>query len=124
LREIHRVLQPGGTLVLSVPHKWWIFETHGANLPILPWNRVPFFSWLPKAIHGRYARARIYTRGEILRLLGRHGFNVQESAYLMAPMDVIKVDWLAKALRGTVFRGACTRNPFLSPSVFVRAQRR
>src|SRR5205085_11664726 len=25
LREIHRVLAPGATLVLSVPHKWWIF---------------------------------------------------------------------------------------------------
>ena len=124
LREIHRVLTPGGTLVLSVPHKWWIFETHGANLPLLPWNRVPFFSWLPTPIHSRFARARIYTRGNIVSLIREHGFEVEETRYLMAPMDVIKVEWLAKLLRRTIFRGATTSNPFLSPSVFVKARRR
>ncbi|RMD95949.1 MAG: class I SAM-dependent methyltransferase, partial [Calditrichaeota bacterium] len=43
LQELYRVLKPGGQLILSVPNKWWIFETHGAYLPLLPWNRVPFF---------------------------------------------------------------------------------
>jgi ubiquinone/menaquinone biosynthesis C-methylase UbiE len=123
LREIHRVLAPGGTAILSVPHKWWIFETHGANLPLLPWNRVPFFSWLPEAVHSRYARARIYTRGRIVSLLRAHGFEAVDTRYLMAPMDVVKIDWLAELLRGTIFKGATTTNPFLSPSVFVRARR-
>jgi len=41
-------LKIGGVAAISVPNKWWIFETHGAKLPLLPWNRVPFFSWLPK----------------------------------------------------------------------------
>jgi len=41
-------LKSGGLAAFSVPNKWWIFETHGARLPLLPWNRVPFFSWLPK----------------------------------------------------------------------------
>ena len=41
LAEFRRLLNPGGRLVLTVPNKWWIFETHGADLPLLPWNRVP-----------------------------------------------------------------------------------
>lgn len=123
LHEIHRVLAPGGTLVLSVPHKWWIFETHGARLPLLPWNRVPFFSWLPAPLHRRWARARIYTRGGIVGLVRRAGFEVESSSYLTAPMDAARPAWLAAALRRTVFAGATTAIPFLSPSVFVRARR-
>lgn len=29
LRDIHRVLKPGGEIVISVPNKGWIFGTHG-----------------------------------------------------------------------------------------------
>ncbi|HMK38177.1 MAG TPA: class I SAM-dependent methyltransferase, partial [Bacteroidota bacterium] len=62
LAEIRRVLKPGGEFLLTVPNKSWIFETHGAALPLLPWNRVPFFSWLPDPVHRRFAHARIYRK--------------------------------------------------------------
>ena len=65
-------LKDDGILAITVPNKWWIFETHGANLPLLPWNRVPFFSWLPKFIHERFANARIYTKKRIKKLLENH----------------------------------------------------
>lgn len=123
LKELHRVLKPGGILAMSVPNRWWIFETHGAELPLLPWNRVPFFSWLPKAIHDRWARARIYRRREIVRLLGSHGFEVQASAYITAPMDVVKQREIQRFLRRTLFRGDTTRLPFMSTAVLVIARR-
>jgi len=123
LTEMHRVLKPGGELVMSVPNKGWVFETHGAYLPLLPWNRVPFFSWLPRAIHSRYAKARIYRRKEIVRLLESHSFEVLGSQYMMAPMDVVRIPWLKRALRRLVFGRDTTRWTFLSTVVLVHARK-
>ena len=123
LEEIRRVLRPGGTLLLSVPNKWWVFETHGARLPLLHWNRVPFFSWLPGPLHRRWARARIYTRGGIEALLRRNGFTIEATRYLSAPMDAARPPVLARALRATLFRGPGTRWPMLSTSIFLLARR-
>jgi len=36
LAEFHRLLKPGGRLLLTVPNRWWVFETHAADLPLLP----------------------------------------------------------------------------------------
>jgi SAM-dependent methyltransferase len=123
LSEMYRVLSPGGRLIISVPNRWWIFETHGADLPLLPWNRVPFFSWLPKSIHDRYARARIYSRSEIVRKIEDRGFDIEATQYITAPMDVVKVGWIQDSLRNTVFKGDRTRVPFLSTAVLVIARK-
>lgn len=123
LSEIFRILRPGGVLAMSVPNRWWIFETHGAELPLLPWNRVPLFSWLPKPVHDRWARARIYRQREILQLLGEHGFEVQTSARITAPMDVVGSAWLRGALRSTLFASDTTRLPFLSTAILAIAHK-
>ncbi len=124
LSELRRVLKPGGTLAMSVPNRWWIFETHGAALPLFPWNRVPFFSWLPKPLHDRWARARIYSRREIVRKLTAAGFDVRVAAYVTAPMDVVKHPRVRQFLRRVLFRNDRTRVPFLSTAVLAIAARR
>jgi SAM-dependent methyltransferase len=98
-------VKKGALCAFTVPNKWWIFETHGAKLPLLPWNRVPFFSWLPTFIHEKYANARIYTRSRT------------------APMDVVKWPPLRNFLRKYVFKNDTTRNPFLAVSIFVTAKK-
>ena len=123
LREVMRVLKPSGDFVISVPNKWWVFETHGARLPYLPWNRLPFFSWLPNAIHRRYARARIYRKRDIIKLLKAHGFRIMQSGYMTAPMDVVKSKTIQTLLRRTVFRGDQTRLPALATEVFVHCRK-
>ncbi|HUQ66159.1 MAG TPA: class I SAM-dependent methyltransferase [Flavitalea sp.] len=119
----YNVLKDGGMAAITVPNKWWIFETHGARLPLLTWNRVPFFSWLPKAIHERYANARIYTAERIVKLLEKHKFTVIDHCYITAPMDVLKEGALKRFLVNTVFRGDRTKIPLLSTSIFVIAQK-
>jgi ubiquinone/menaquinone biosynthesis C-methylase UbiE len=123
LREIWRVLKLGGTIILSVPHRWWIFETHGAILPLLPWNRVPFFSWLPKRLHDRWARARNYTHGEIAQILQHSGFCEIRTRLLTAPMDVVKVKQIQGLLRSTLFCGDTTRVPALASNIFAYAKK-
>ena len=121
LSEIHRVLKPGGSLILSVPNKWWIFETHGARLPLLPWNRIPFVSWLPAPLHRRIARARIYRRRQIIRLLQKAHFDVQGTTFVTAPLDVITLEPVKRLLRRVLFRNDETSNPFLATAIMVVA---
>jgi ubiquinone/menaquinone biosynthesis C-methylase UbiE len=123
LKEILRVLKPGGTIILSVPHRWWIFETHGASLPLLPWHRVPFFSWLPKNVHDRWARARIYTQKEISEILDSVGFEDVRTVLLTAPMDVVKNRSIQKLLRRTIFSRDISTLPFLASNIFACAKR-
>lgn len=123
LEELQRVLKPGARLAMSVPNRWWVFETHGAALPLLKWNRVPFFSWLPKPLHDRWARARIYSRGEIIRKLRAAGFVIDSAVYITAPMDVVSSAAVQRLLRRTIFRGDHTTIPFLSTAVLVFATR-
>jgi len=124
VRIYHDILNEGGLAAISVPNKWWIFETHGARLPVLPWNRVPFFSWLPTRIHERYARARIYTKKRIRDILTSAGFEILQISYITAPMDVLPEGWLKGLLTRTVFRKDTTAIPFLATSIFVVARRR
>jgi 2-polyprenyl-3-methyl-5-hydroxy-6-metoxy-1,4-benzoquinol methylase len=122
LSEIHRVLKPSGRIILSVPNKAWLFETHGAYLPLLAWNRVPFFSWLPRRIHRQFAKARIYRRREVVDLLQRHSFRIKSAQYLTAPLEPLH-GWLGSMLRATLFRGDSTRIPWLATAIIVHADR-
>ena len=123
LAEMRRILRPRGKLIISVPNRWWIFETHGADLPLLPWNRVPLVSWWPKKLHDRWARARIYRRREIERLLVQAGFSIDESFRMTAPMDMIPWRPLRHLVRSILFRSDRAPFPFQATEIVVAATR-
>lgn len=122
--KLYEILKPGGKLAITVPHKWWIFETHGAKLPLLPWNRVPFFSFLPRPLHERWSNARIYTKKRIVKLLEKHGFEIKEAKLMTAPLDVLKESKFKRWMLKNVFKGPLTKNPFLATNVFVWAEKK
>jgi len=124
VKKIADLLKPGGKAVFTVPNKWWIFETHGASLPLLPWNRVPFFSWLPSFIHKRYANARIYTKHKIKNVLTEAGLTVTDTKYITAPLDVLKDGKFKSFMQKFIFRGDTTRIPFLATSIMVTAEKK
>lgn len=119
----YEALKPGGLAAITVPNKWWIFETHGAKLPLLPWNRVPFFSWLPRRIHEKYANARIYTKKRIGTLLEKHGFEILSMKYVTAPMDVLPKGKFKNFVIRNFFNTDITGFPFKSTSIFIVARR-
>ncbi|MEJ2617294.1 MAG: class I SAM-dependent methyltransferase, partial [Ignavibacteriaceae bacterium] len=123
VKAYHDLLKDDGLAAITVPNKWWIFETHGASLPLLPWNRVPFFSWLPRIIHERFANARIYTKKRIIKLLEGAGFKIKRVEYITAPLDVLKESSLKSFLLKNIFKGDTTKIPFLATSIFIVAEK-
>jgi len=123
LAEMRRLLRPGGRLVLTVPNRWWVFETHGADLPLLPWNRVPLVSWWPRRLHDRWARARIYRRRDIVRLVAAAGFEVNTALRMTAPLDMISWEPLRRLARATLFAPDRTAVPILATEILVAAER-
>ncbi len=123
LREIYRTLKDDGEFIISVPNKGWVFETHGAHLPLLPWHRVPFFSWLPYSIHDRFAKARIYRKRDIVRLLSDHSFIVNSADYITAPLDAVKIKRLKELLRRIIFRYDITNFSILSTAILIHCRK-
>ncbi len=117
-------LKDDGLLAITVPNKWWIFETHGAKLPFLKWNRVPFFSWLPRSIHEKYANARIYTKKRIIKLLEKYGFEIIDVKYVTAPMDVLPEGKIKDFLINKIFFSDTTKIPFKATSIMVVAKKK
>jgi len=100
LAEMRRILRPAGKLIITVPNRWWIFETHGADLPLLPWNRVPLVSWWPKRL-----------------------FTIDVSFRMTAPMDMIPWEPLRRLVRTTMFRPDRAVTPFQATEIVVAATR-
>jgi SAM-dependent methyltransferase len=126
LAELRRVLRPDARMTLSVPNKWYPMETHGFHWrpTWVTWNRVPLLSWLPDPVHSRYAKARIYTRRRILRLLDDAGFDVLHTQYLMPPLDKIRRPALRTALRAVAAGLARTPLRVLGVAHVITVRRR
>lgn len=78
LKEIGRVLGPGGLLYLAVPNRWTFVEPH---------FRLAFLSWLPRPFRSPYVRlfgrgehydCEPPSRSEMVRLFRRAGYSFED----------------------------------------------
>ena len=104
LREAKKVLKKGGLLLLTVPNRFYPFETHGmkigcVEIPNMFGIGIPFLSWMPSFVRERVEMAKIYMQKQLLNLLHEQGFKPLKVEYMMPPLDKLKHRNLAAALR-------------------------
>ena len=92
LREVARVLRPGGTCVLYAPNRLYPFETHG-----IYWRgryifgNIPLVNWLPDVFRNRLVpHARAYRHGDWERLIAGSTLRIVDHGYVYPGFDNIE----------------------------------
>jgi ubiquinone/menaquinone biosynthesis C-methylase UbiE len=107
LSEVHRVLRPGGHLLVTGPNRFFPLESHGflfrgrRHPPIA----FPFLPWIPP-LHRRMSDARSFTVTALRRVVEPHGFRLRAHTRLMPPFDRSR---MGKKIRG--FTDSLERTP-------------
>ena len=100
LREVARVLAPGGTCVIFAPNRLFPFETHGVYLPTLQslisshaarrfvFGNIPLVNWLPRPLRDRLVpHARVYTQRTLDEVLRGSGLRVVTRDFVFPGFD-------------------------------------
>lgn len=92
LREIHRVLRPGGKFLLFCPNRLFPFETHGLMIRGVMRMWIPALHYFPGSVRRVFKIepvARDYWPYEISRILQCHGFHVKQQTFLQQTFENI-----------------------------------
>ena len=94
LREMHRLLRPGGALLVFSPNRLHPFETHGVHA-LTSGRRIshttPFIPWIPLSVGRRFFRywARNYWPTELRALVRASGFRIARRGFLWPTFENI-----------------------------------
>src|SRR3972149_3573205 len=91
LLEINRILKPNGCLYMTVPNKYFPFETHMVNIGQLTLNGkyIPFLSMV-NFIHKKIGTARRFSQKDIYGIASHYGFEIVGMKHMMPPFDYWK----------------------------------
>jgi SAM-dependent methyltransferase len=135
LREIFRVLKPGGVLVIFSPNRLYPFETHGlvwrSSGKGIPPLRTFLIPYLPVRLGRRVFDypARNYFPSELRRMTRETGFDIVRTGYLWQTFEDIsgrQPRWMRslrpglRALSGLLERTPLVRSLGVSQVLFLR----
>jgi SAM-dependent methyltransferase len=104
VREMARVLRPGGRAVIFAPNRGYPFETHG-----IYWRgkyhfgNIPFVNYLPRSLRNRLVpHVRAYSRRDLLTLVAGLPLRVVEGTVIFGAYDnlIARFGLLGRFLRG------------------------
>ena len=115
LKEVNRILRKKGLLLITVPNKFYPFETHGLKINSVVVKNllgigIPFLSWIPSFLRKYFENARIYNVKGLVNLLCENGFRPLIIDYMMPPLDNISGNMFGEILRK--FLSKIERSPF------------
>ncbi len=106
MREIVRVLRPGGRLTLFVPNRGYPFETHGIYWKgQYRFGNIPLVNYLPRSLRNRLApHVRVYTSRDLAKLIEGLPVKVISRTIVFGAYDniIARRPALGKALRSVL----------------------
>lgn len=127
VREMIRVLKPGGRLVLFCPNRWYPVETHG-----IYWRgryhfgNIPLVNYLPDPLRNKLApHVRAYTAGGLRKLFDGLPVKFIHHAVIFGGYDnlIARLGPLGKLIRGGLYVLENTPLQILGLSHFLVAEK-
>lgn len=89
LKEAHRLLAPGGKVVIFCPNRMYPFETHGIFLgKRYVFGNMPFVNYLPDPLRNRLVpHARVYSYSRLRKVYRKAGLKAQVHSYVFPGFD-------------------------------------